>query len=111
MPGTLFTAEDFAAGSPRPAPTHYKLSSQSFGGWTYDSVGRSTPRGASTPNMPTQAPTLNGPPSAFYLPYGIYKTPGTNGRTLPPPQEPTFSQVRYGQTSRWTPARLYTDTK
>ena len=103
----MFTVDDFRSGSPSPPSTHYKLSSHSYGGWTYDSIGRATPAGASTPSMPTLAP-LNGPPSAAYLPYGMGKTRGTNGRTIPIPQDAAFGQMRSSaQVVKWTPSIAY----
>jgi Ca2+-binding EF-hand superfamily protein len=45
---------------------HYRLSSQAYGAFNLDSV------------------SLNGPPSALYLPQGVGKTMGQNSRTIVP---------------------------
>lgn len=109
MPSShIFKTEDFLVGSPTPPPHHYRLSSQAYGGFTFDSVGRATPPlGASTPPFSASLAPLNGPPSAAYLPYSIGKTRGTNGYTVPYGGEPPFGQKRSpAQTNKWAPALL-----
>ena len=84
---------------------HYRLSSQSYGGFSFDSIGRANSQGASTVDDPTSAP-LNGPPSAVFLPHGAGKTVGQNGRTLAFPGQYTFGQTRANdQKVQWVPAR------
>ena len=81
----------------------YRLSSQSYGGWTFDSVGRASGTGASTVDAP--APPLNGPPSAVYLPYGQGKIRGYNGKTIPYGNQPAIGQMRTAnQSVKWTAA-------
>ena len=84
-------------------PNHYRLSSQSYGGFTFDSIGRATGPGASTEDP--LYPPLNGPPSAVFLPHGAGKTVGQNGRTVAFPGQYTFGQNRTStQKVLWTPA-------
>ena len=84
-------------------PNHYRLSSQSLGGFTFDSVGRATSVGASTAD-PEYFP-LNPPPSAAFLPPSAGKVPLYNGRTMPFAGTNTFGQSRTAsQSIQWTPA-------
>lgn len=78
--------------SPTPQATHYRLTSQNYGGFTFDSVGRASPPGTSSPDAPMAV--LNGPPSAAYLPPGMGKTNGLNGRTVPYEPSASFGQKR-----------------
>ena len=57
--------------------THYKLSSQKYGGFTFDSIGRASHHGVST--VDPLYPPLNTAPSGVYLPHGMGKTVGQNG--------------------------------
>ncbi len=94
-----------AISSPTPPSTHYKLSSQSYGAFVTD-IGLATPRGVATPDLRPTTP-LNGPPSSTFLPYGIGKTRGTNGRTIPF-QAPSYGQKRTPeQVNKFTPAIEY----
>ena len=83
----------------QPPPTQYRTSAQSYGAYATDPVVASF-----------HNPSVNGPPSAVYLPRGVAKTRGMNGRTLPPDGIPSLGQVRHhDQTLRWTPARPVLD--
>ena len=99
-------AKSLDAAAPFTSPrTHYHLSSQSYGGEYHDSVGRATYTGASTPDVPFSPSVLNGPPSASYVPFGVGKTRGTNGCTLPPPGTASWGVTRTAhQTMKFTPA-------